>query len=90
MSALLLSVAYLLYPAMQWSNVNEFHPDTFATPLLLAAFYFYEQKAWKSYFAMLVLTSLTKETIGLTALHDGYMMATSLPVIISLGPLLRL
>jgi uncharacterized membrane protein len=30
--------AYLLYPPLQFANLFDFHPDTFATPVLLAAF----------------------------------------------------
>ncbi len=69
--ALLFACTYLCYPAMQWSNTREFHPDTFATPLLLAAFYYLHQNNSRSYFACLVLACLTKETIGMTVVFLG-------------------
>ena len=69
--ALLFACTYLCYPAMQWSNTREFHPDTFATPLLLAAFYYLHQNNSRSYFACLMLACLTKETIGLTVIFLG-------------------
>ncbi len=69
--ALLLAGAYLLYPVLQWSGTFEFHPDTFATPLLLAAFWFLEGRNWKPYFLCLTLALLTKETVGLTVLAVG-------------------
>lgn len=68
---LLFAVAYLLYPAMQWSNTYEFHPDTFATPLLLAAFLYQARGQWLPYFVALGLAVLTKETVGLTVLALG-------------------
>jgi uncharacterized membrane protein len=69
--ALLLALAYLLYPVLQWSGTFEFHPDTFATPLLLAAFWFLDERRWKPYFLCLALALLTKETVGLTVLAVG-------------------
>lgn len=69
--ALLLAVAYLLYPALQWSGTYEFHPDTFATPLLLTAFWFLEGRRWGPYLLCLALALMTKETVGLTVLAVG-------------------
>jgi uncharacterized membrane protein len=70
-AALVFATAYLLMPAVQWSNTYEFHPDTFATPCLLAAFWFLTCRRWKLYFLFLSLTALTKETMGLTILALG-------------------
>ncbi len=69
--ALLLASAYLLYPALEWSGTYEFHPETLATPLLLAAFLFLERRQWRPYFLCLVLALMTKETVGLTVLALG-------------------
>ncbi len=69
--ALLFSGVYLCYPAMQWSNTYEFHPETFATPLLLFAFYFLNKDQLKPYLTCLVFACLTKETIGLTVVFLG-------------------
>lgn len=68
---LLFAAAYLLFPAVQWSNTFEFHPDTFATPLLLAAFLFLSRRQWRCYFAALGVALLTKETVGLTVMALG-------------------
>jgi uncharacterized membrane protein len=69
--ALLFALVYLLYPTLQWSNTCEFHPDTFATPFLLGAFYCLTQRRWGWYFVTLILTALTKETAGITILCLG-------------------
>lgn len=69
--ALAFGVAYLLYPALEWSNSFEFHPDTLATPCLLGAFYCLSQRRWRPYTVLLVLAALTKETVGLTVIALG-------------------
>ncbi len=69
--ALLFAAAYLLMPAVQWSNTYEFHPETFATPCFLAAFWFLSGRRWGLYFFFLTLAALTKETMGLTILALG-------------------
>ncbi len=74
--ALFFAVVYLFYPPMQWSNVDEFHPDTFATPLLLGAFYFLLRKNWKGYFLLLTLAALTKETAGIAVIGVGIFALT--------------
>lgn len=46
--ALVLSLAYLLHPALQWQVMNDFHPTTLAIPFLLLAIWFAdEDKPWQ-------------------------------------------
>ncbi len=68
---LLFGILYLVHPAHQWSLTYEFHPDVFATPLLVAAFYAIEAKRWRLLAASLVLTALIKESAGLTIICVG-------------------
>ncbi len=68
---LLFGLAYLLYPPTQFCNDFDFHPDTLATPLLLAAVYFLHGKKWGGYFLMLALAAMCKETVGVTILFLG-------------------
>ena len=75
--ALLLAAAYLLLPALEWSGTYEFHPETLATPLLLAAFLCLDRRQWRPYFLCLGLALMTKETVGLTVLALGlYVLRT--------------
>lgn len=69
--ALLLAIVYLLYPAIEWANTFDFHPETLATPMLLAALNYLSTRNWKWYFIMAVLTALTKETAGLAIILLG-------------------
>ena len=68
---LLFGLLYLVHPAHQWSLTYEFHPDVFATPLLVVAFYAIEAKRWRLLAASLVLTALIKESAGLTIVCVG-------------------
>ncbi|MCC6727848.1 MAG: DUF2079 domain-containing protein [Chthonomonadales bacterium] len=67
-------LAYLLFPAMQWTNAFEFHPETLATPLLLGAFCSQTTRRWNACFALLALALLTKVTVGLTVMAFGLYM----------------
>lgn len=69
--ALLLSVAYLLYAPMQWFNLFDFHPDSFAPVLVLSALWFLEIRRFAPYFLMLVLLLMCKESMGLTVMAIG-------------------
>ncbi len=63
--SLTLSFAYLMYPALQWSNTYDFHVVTFATTLLLAMFYFLLTKRYGLSLLCLILALLAKEQIGM-------------------------
>lgn len=65
------AAAYLLNPVLQWANSYEFHPDTLAVPLLLAAFLFLWRRQWRLYFLCLLGAALTKENVGLTVCALG-------------------
>ncbi len=62
-AAAVLSVLFLLNPALQFTNLYDFHPVTLATTLLLGTFYFFIKKnyAWFAVFA--IVAALTKEQI---------------------------
>jgi uncharacterized membrane protein len=67
----LFAVAYLLYPALQWMNLFDFHPDAFLTPLLLAAVYFLEMQRYRLFAVAVSLALLCKETAGLSVVALG-------------------
>jgi uncharacterized membrane protein len=62
---------YLLYPPLQFANLFDFHADTFATPMLLAAFasIFAGRTGWALAWASLLM--LVKEDMALVALTFG-------------------
>ncbi|MCL5283449.1 MAG: DUF2079 domain-containing protein [Armatimonadetes bacterium] len=68
---LLFALCYLCYQPMEWSNTFDFHPEIFATPFLLGAFYFLICDRRRPYFVLLGLVALTKETAGLSIILLG-------------------
>jgi uncharacterized membrane protein len=70
-SALLFAVVYLCYPALHYTNLGEFHPETLAVPCLAGACYYLLKRKLREYLLLLLLASLTKETVSLTVLCIG-------------------
>src|SRR5712692_1138333 len=66
---------YLLYPPLQFANLFDFHADTFATPILLAAFasIFAGRTGWALAWAGLLM--LVKEDMTLVAFTFGLYVA---------------
>ena len=67
----LLAGAYLLYPALGFLVLNEFHPVALATPLLLWAFLAMEEDRWVWAAVFLVLAAACKETVPLVIAFMG-------------------
>jgi uncharacterized membrane protein len=59
------ALAYLLYPAVQWLTLAEFHPVALACPLLLFAFWYLDEDRLVPFAIFAVLAALTKEEIPL-------------------------
>ncbi len=70
-AAICFSCAYLLYPAIQYGNLLDFHPDMLVTTFLLFSFYYLEKEKWKKYFIFLLLSLMCKEYISLIAVMFG-------------------
>ena len=60
-----LAIAYLLYPAVQWSALNDFHPVTLAIPLLLFMVWFLDEDRLVPALIVGVLAASTKEDVPL-------------------------
>lgn len=66
-----LAAAYLLYPALQNLNLADFHPEALGTALLLFAFLAIDKRSFGWFYAMCVLTVITKEDMALPVLVLG-------------------
>ena len=75
--ALGFALAYLLYPAVQWLTLNEFHPVALACPLLLFAFWYLDEDRLVAFGIFAVLAALTKEEIPLVIAGMGLWYAVS-------------
>jgi uncharacterized membrane protein len=83
----LLAGAFLLYPALGFLVLNEFHPVALATPLLLWAFLYLEEDRWSRAAVFLVLAALCKENVPLVIALMGVYFAirkrTWLPLLVT-------
>jgi uncharacterized membrane protein len=70
-----LAGAYLLYPALGFLVLNEFHPVALATPLLLWAFLALDEDRWVGAAIFLVLAAACKETVPLVIAFMGMYFA---------------
>jgi uncharacterized membrane protein len=71
------ALAYLLYPAVQWLTLNEFHPVALACPLLLFAFWYLDEDRLVLFGVFAVVAALTKEEIPLVIAGMGLWYAIS-------------
>ena len=76
-AALAFGLAYLLYPAVQWLTLNEFHPVALATPLLLYAFWYLDEGRLVPFAVAAVAAATTKEEIPLVLAAMGVWYALS-------------
>ena len=76
-AAALLTVAYLVTPALGWMTLADFHAVALATPLLLWAFWFLDEERLLPFAACAVLAMATKEHVGLAVAGMGLWHAVS-------------
>ena len=68
----------LLFPAIQWATVFDFHAVTLAAPLLLWAIWAAAEGRYVTLAATATLAAFTKEQVGLSLVILGIWMAVSL------------
>ena len=61
--SLVFSLAFLLSPAVSYSNLYDFHPVTLATTFLLATSYFFIKRKYLLFIIFALLAALTKEEV---------------------------
>jgi uncharacterized membrane protein len=64
-AGVLCGLAYLVYPAVQWLALDEFHPVALACPLLAYAFWYLEEDRLWAFVPFGLLAALTKEEVPL-------------------------
>lgn len=69
--SIVFAVAYLLYPAIQLSNLGDFHETLLVPPLLLFMLYCLETKRYKALAVFTLLTLGCKEDMGIPVLAIG-------------------
>lgn len=75
--SLAMAASYLLYPALQWLNHDQFHPDALATPALLFAFYFATKRRYALFAVSALVAVLAKEDVALVMIVLGIYLAVT-------------
>ena len=79
-AAVCCAALYLLFPALAYSNLFEFHPETLATPALLFALYFLRADRVGPAWIAAGLALLTREEVALVVLMmSGYALLQRRP-----------
>jgi len=73
--AFLLAILFLLHPALQWTALEDFHPDMYLVPLLMFAIYGALTSKWRLYAVMVMLSLLVKEDASLVIVPLGVWVA---------------
>ena len=66
---------YLLYPAVSWTNVENFHPDSFLGLFVAAALWAALGRKWRWYVGAVLLALLVKEDVVLVVAPIGVWVA---------------
>ena len=72
--ALVFAFTYLLNPAVQRTNLYDFHAVTLATTFLLGTYYFYLKKNYKYFTLFALLSALCKEQVWLIIALFGILL----------------
>ncbi|MEJ2745743.1 MAG: DUF2079 domain-containing protein, partial [bacterium] len=75
----LLAVCYLIYPALNWVNLFEFHTIALATPLILWMFYFYISRRWRLFSLFVFLSLLCREDVAIPVFAIGIFALIRVP-----------
>jgi uncharacterized membrane protein len=73
--ALVLALAYLLHPAVGWTNLENFHPDCFLGVLVGMAIWAALERHWTTYGVLVALSLLVKEDVSLVIVPLGIWVA---------------
>ncbi len=73
--AVLASTTVLLYPTLAWTNLEQFHPDALAAPVLAGAVLAMLNDKWRWFVACCVVLCLIKEDMVLVVAPLGVMCA---------------
>ncbi len=73
--AVLAACAYLVHPAVGWTNLENFHPDAFLGVLVGFAVYAALESKWRMYAVFVVLSLMVKEDVSLVIVPLGIWVA---------------
>lgn len=65
------ALAYLLYPALQNMNLEQYHPEALAVTALILTLFFLQQKNYRYYYLWLAFALIAKDEVSLTGIFFG-------------------
>jgi uncharacterized membrane protein len=68
---LVIAFIYLIYPALGYINLFEFHPTALAVPCLFFMYYYFEKKDFKMFVVSMILSLICQENIALIIMLFG-------------------
>ena len=71
----LMAVLYLVHPAIGWTNLENFHPDSMLGVLVATAIWAAHSKRWRWYWAAVALALLVKEDMAFVLVPLGVWVA---------------
>ncbi len=74
-AAVIAACAYLIHPAIGWTNLENFHPDAFLGVFVGFALYAALEERWRLYVVFVVLALLVKEDASLVIVPLGIWVA---------------
>jgi uncharacterized membrane protein len=72
--ALLVAVAWLVYPAVEWMNADQFHPEMLGVAAFIFAYWFADRERWIAYGVAVALVLACKEDAALPILALGLVL----------------
>jgi len=76
-AGLAISASYLLYPALHYVNLYDYHSIALAGPLIIAAFYCFQERKRKSWIVLFTLAMLAEETVPVFIVLSGIYLWTT-------------
>ena len=74
-AAIVLGLAYSLQPQFQNLNLAEFHPESFALPAFLWAYFFSQERRWVPFAIAMIFALSTRSDLGLVLIGFGALLA---------------
>ena len=75
--ALVAALAYLVHPAVGFTNLENFHPDAYLGVLVGFAIYFAIERRWRWYAVFVLLSLMVKEDVSLVIVPLGIWVAVT-------------
>ena len=74
-AASVIALGYLIHPAVVWTNLENYHPDSFLGPVIAVVLVAAAEKRWRIYWVAVVVALLVKEDVAFVLVPIGIFVA---------------